>query len=264
MVGAAIGASMFGCRPIVDISFGEFLPAAMNQIANQAANLHYMTGGAVTAPMVLRTRVGDGPYGGHPQDFTSWFCHIPGLKVVMPASASDAKGLMTAAIRDNGPVLFVEPMSLSHASREVVDIDPFQVPIGSARIVLPGLDVTVVAIGSMVPMALRAAVDLHAQGIEAEVIDLRSLQPWDREMVAASVRRTHRLVTAEESWTSVGMGAEIVATVSELVPAPQLAAVARVGSEPVPIPSGPLRKWALPNETRLADAISTAARTPTA
>jgi pyruvate/2-oxoglutarate/acetoin dehydrogenase E1 component len=222
-----------------------------------------MTGGAVTAAMVIRTRVGDGPYGGHPQDYTSWFCHIPGLKVVMPAAPADAKGLMTAAIRYNGPVLFVEPMSLSHASRETVDLEPYEVPIGSARVMLPGSDVTVVAIGSMVPVAMRSASDLRADGIAVEVIDLRSLQPWDRDTVIASVRRTHRLVTVEETWTSLGMGAEIVATVVERIPFHGLAAVARVGSEPVPIPSGPLRKWALPNDISLIEAIRTVARTST-
>src|SRR5690348_14179996 len=121
MVGAAIGAALFGQRPIVEISFGEFLPAAMNQLVNQAPNLHYMTGGAARVPVVIRTRVGDGPYGGHPQDYSAWFAHVPGLKVVMPATPADARGLMLAAIRDDNAVLFVEPMSLAHAHRDLVD-----------------------------------------------------------------------------------------------------------------------------------------------
>src|SRR5207248_8218499 len=114
MVGAAIGAALFGQMPIVEISFGEFLPAAMNQLINQAPNLHYMTGGVAHAPVVIRTRVGDGPYGGHPQDYSAWFAHVPGLKVVMPSAPADAKGLMAAAIRDDNPVLYVETMSLTH------------------------------------------------------------------------------------------------------------------------------------------------------
>jgi len=117
MVGAAIGAALFGRRPIVEISFGEFLPAAMNQLINQAPNLHYMTGGTARVPIVVRTRVGDGPYGGHPQDYSAWFTHVPGLKIVMPATPADAKGLMTAAIRDENPVLFFEAMSLAHGPR---------------------------------------------------------------------------------------------------------------------------------------------------
>src|SRR5262252_4415286 len=142
MVGAAIGAALFGQRPIVEISFGEFLPAAMNQLINQAPNLHYMTGGVATVPVVVRTRVGDGPYGGHPQDYSAWFVHVPGWKVVMPATPADARGLMTAAIRDDNPVLFFEPMSLAHAPREAFDDhDAEPVPIGSARVARRGTQV---------------------------------------------------------------------------------------------------------------------------
>src|SRR5438045_7309731 len=121
MVGAAIGAALFGQRPIVEISFGEFIPAAMNQLINQAPNLHYMTGGSARVPVVVRTRVGDGPYGGHPQDYSAWFIHVPGLKVVMPGTPGDARGLMLAALRDDNPVLFIEPMSLAHAPRASVE-----------------------------------------------------------------------------------------------------------------------------------------------
>ena len=138
MVGAAIGAALFGRRPIVEISFGEFLPAAMNQLVNQAANLHYMTGGAARVPVVVRTRVGDGPYGGHPQDYSAWFAHVPGLKVVMPGHPADARGLMLAAIRDENPVLFFEPMALAHGPREEVPTNPETVPIGLARLARTG------------------------------------------------------------------------------------------------------------------------------
>src|SRR5919107_2784352 len=138
MVGAAIGAALFGRRPIVEISFGEFLPAAMNQLINQAPNIRYMTGGAARVPVVVRTRVGDGPYGGHPQDYSAWFAHIPGLKVVVPATPADAKGLMTAAIRDDNPVLFFEAMSLSHGRRGEVPVDDHAEPIGTARVAREG------------------------------------------------------------------------------------------------------------------------------
>lgn len=254
MVGAAIGAALFGRRPIVEISFGEFLPAAMNQLVNQAPNLRYMTGGVARVPVVVRTRVGDGPYRGHPQDYSAWFAHIPGLEVVMPATPADAKGLMLAAIRADSPVLYVEAMSLSHGAREPVPNGDEATPIGCARLARPGRDVTVVALGSSVPLALAASAGLAGEGIEAEVIDLRSLAPWDRDAVLGSVRRTRRLVTVHEAWVTGGFGAEVAATVAECV-AGLAAPVARVGALAVPIPSGPLRAHALPSTEAVAAAI---------
>src|SRR5437899_11081994 len=141
MVGAAVGAALFGCRPIVEVSFGEFLPAAMNQLINQAPNLHYMTGGSARVPVVVRTRVGDGPYGGHPQDYSAWFIHLPGVKVVMPGAPADARGLMLAALRDDNPVLFIEAMALAHGPRGTLAANVREVPIGQARIARPGSDV---------------------------------------------------------------------------------------------------------------------------
>jgi pyruvate dehydrogenase E1 component beta subunit len=255
MVGAAIGAALFGRRPIVEVSFGEFLPAAMNQLINQAPNLHYMTGGAARVPVVIRTRAGDGPYGGHPQDYSAWFAHVPGLKVVMPATPADAKGLMTAAIRDDNPVLFFEAMSLSHAARAGVPAGEHVVPIGPARLARPGRDATVVAWGSSVPLALQAAAALAREGIEVEVIDLRTLAPFDRAAVLDSVRRTGRLVTVHEAWVTGGFGAEVVATVAEAAHDALRAPVARVGAAPVPVPSGPLRRHALPTAEQVAAAV---------
>ena len=254
MVGAALGAALFGQRPIVEISFGEFLPAAMNQLINQAPNLRYMTGGAARVPVVIRTRVGDGPYGGHPQDYSAWFAHVPGLKVVMPARPKDAHGLMLAAIRDDNPVLFFEPMSLAHAPREPVDRDTC-VPIGQARLARPGRDVTLVALGSMVNASVRAAEMLAADGIEAEVIDLRSLQPLDTTPVIESIRRTGRLVTVHESWVAGGIGAEVVASVAERCPEALRAPVVRLGTAAVPTPSGKVRRHALPDSERIASAV---------
>ena len=252
MVGAAIGAALFGRRPIVEISFGEFLPAAMNQLVNQAANLHYMTGGVARVPVVIRTRVGDGPYGGHPQDYSAWFAHVPGLKVVMPGRPADARGLMLAAIRDDNPVLFFEPMALAHGPREEVQRGPHSVPIGSARVARPGRDASVVAIGSMVQASLEAARQMADEGVELEVIDLRSIQPLDTAAVIESVQRTGRLVTVHEAWVTGGLGAEVVAAVAEQIPG---VLVARVGTAHVPTPSGGVRPHALPNAERIVAAV---------
>jgi pyruvate/2-oxoglutarate/acetoin dehydrogenase E1 component len=229
----------------------------MNQLINQAPNLHYMTGGVARAPVVVRTRVGDGPYGGHPQDYSAWFAHVPGLKVVMPATPADAKGMMAAAIRDDNPVLFFEGMSLSHSRRAEVPAGEHIVPIGPARLARRGDDVTVVAVGSMVPVTLRAAESLASEGVEAEVIDLRSLAPWDTEMVAASVHMTGRLITVHEAWVAGGIGAEVVAAVMERAGGDLIAPVTRVGAAPVPVPSGPLRKYALPTVESVRRAILT-------
>lgn len=259
MVGAAIGAALFGRRPVVEVSFGEFLPAAMNQLINQAPNIRYMSGGVASVPVVIRTRVGDGPYGGHPQDYSSWFAHIPGLKVVMPATPHDAKGLMATAIRDDNPVLYFEAMSLSHGPREPVPHGDVLVPIGSARVARAGRDVTVVAVGSMVPVALKAATTLSAEDIEVEVIDLRSLRPWDRATVVASVRRTGRLLYAQEAWPTGGFGAEVLAAMAEDL-GPGLRAAARLGVQEVPIPSGPLRKLVLPGLDSMVTALRSLSR----
>ncbi len=257
MVGVALGAALFGRRPIVEISFGEFLPAAMNQLINQAPNLHYMTGGSARVPVVIRTRVGDGPYGGHPQDYSSWFTHIPGLQVVMPATPADAKGLLLTAIRNDNPVLFFEAMSLSHARRAEVPSGDYTVPLGSAHIARHGRDLTIATWGSTLPLALQVATTAAKEGIEAEVVDLRSLAPWDKETVLQSVRRTHRLVIVHETWVSGSFGAEVAATVAEQAFRDLEAPIVRVGAEPVPIPSGPLRRHALPNAARLTEALHT-------
>ena len=259
MVGAAIGAALFGQRPIVEISFGEFIPAAMNQLINQAPNLHYMTGGVARVPLVIRTRVGDGPYGGHPQDYSAWFAHLPGLKVVMPGCPSDARGLMLAAIRQwNYLPVRLMPMSLAHAPRERLDLDHDEclAEIGKARLARAGAHVTVAATGSMVNASLRAAETLQTDdALEVEVIDLRSLRPLDTGAVVESVRRTGRLVTVHESWVSGGIGAEVVAAVAEACPEALRAPAVRLGTAPVPTPSGKVRPHALPNAERIAAAV---------
>ena len=253
MVGAAIGAALFGQRPIVEISFGEFIPAAMNQLINQAPNLRYMTGGSARVPVVIRTRVGDGPYGGHPQDYSVWFAHVPGMKVVMPGSPTDARGLMLAAIRDDNPVLFFEAMSLAHSPRGPVDEEV--TPIGSARIARIGRDVTVVAVGSMVQHSLRAAETLEGEGVDAEVIDLRSLRPLDSATVLESIQRTGRLLTVHESWITAGIGAEVLAAIVETCPTALRAPALRLGTAPVPTPSGKVRPFALPNTDTIIQGV---------
>jgi len=255
MVGTCIGAALFGKRPIVEISFGEFLPTAMNQIVLQAANLHYMTAGKGRVPLVLRTRVGDGPYRGHPQSYEAWFPHIPGLTVVMPSNARDAHGLMRSAIADDGPVLFFEQMALYH-SRDSVPDEPFIVPIGSAHVARSGLDVTVVATGWMVQRALAAAEQVRPDGIDVEVVDLRTLAPLDRGTVLGSVRKTGRLVVAHEAWKIGGIGAEISAVVAEEAFHDLMAPIIRVGAPHVPIPSAQtLRDLVIPGVESIASAI---------
>jgi pyruvate dehydrogenase E1 component beta subunit len=212
-----------------------------------------MTGGVARVPVVVRTRVGDGPYGGHPQDYSAWFAGIPGWQVVMPGCAADARGLMLAAIRDDNPVLFFEARSLAHAPRESVPTELEAVPIGSARLARRGRDLTIAALGSMVRVSLDAAAQVAHDGIEAEVIDIRSVQPLDRGTLIESVTRTGRLVTVHEAWVTAGVGAELVAMVAEtsVLRAP----VVRVGAQPVPTPSGKVRPFALPNTAQIVAAI---------
>ncbi len=256
MVGAGIGAALFGQRPIVEISFGEFLPCAMNQLVLQAPNIHYMTAGRGQVPLVVRTRVGDGPYRGHPQSFESWFCHVPGLKVVMPALPSDAKGLMIAAIRDPNPVLFFEQMSLYHGVREAVPEGEHVVPIGRAQVLAEGRDVTVAATGWMVHRALRVAEELEDEGVSVELLDLRTIAPLDTGTLLASVERTGRLVVVHEAWRIGGIGAEIAATVAEAAFGALRAPIRRVGAKHVPIPSAAsLRELALPADAEIRQAI---------
>ncbi len=256
MVGAAIGSAMVGKRPIVEISFGEFLPTCMSQIVLQAANLHYMTAGAVDVSMVLRTRIGDGPYRGHPQCYESWFAHVPGLKVLMPSTPTDARNLMIAAIRDPNPVIFFEHMWLYHGVREEVDDVPVAATIGKAAIRRVGRDVTVVATGWMVHKALEAAETLALEGIEVEVVDLVSLAPLDIDTVASSVRRTSRIVVAHEAWKIGGIGAEVTAAITEACFFDLEAPPVRVGAPHHPLPMAkPLRDAFLPDVDDLLRAI---------
>lgn len=260
MVGAAIGAALRGKRPIVEVSFGEFLPCAMSQIVLQAANLRYMTGGEARVPVTIRTRVGDGPYRGHPQSYEAWFTHVPELVVLMPSTPADAWGLMASAIRDDRPVLMFEQMFLYHGIRDYVPDGDHPTPIGQARVARSGRDVTVVATAWMVHKALEAANQLAAEGIETEVVDLRSLAPWDVDGVVSSVQRTGRLVVAHEAWKVGGVGAEIAATVAEVAFGALKAPIGRVGAPRIPVPSATgLRNLTIPSTDSIAAAVRTAA-----
>jgi pyruvate dehydrogenase E1 component beta subunit len=256
MVGAAIGAATFGQRPIVEISFGEFLPIAMSQIVLQAANIHYMTAGRASVPVVIRTRVGDGPYRGHPQSYEAWFPHVPGLKVVVPSLPRDAGRLMRAAIRDPNPVLFFESMALYHAIRDEVPDDDEPLPIGTACAVRPGKDVTVAATGQLVHHSLAAADELAKEGISVDVIDVRCLAPLDLDTIVGSVRKTSRLVIAHEAWKVGGIGAEMSAEVAEAALDALDAPIVRVGAPRAPVPSAKsLRDLFLPNERDVIEAV---------
>jgi acetoin:2,6-dichlorophenolindophenol oxidoreductase subunit beta len=216
MTGVALGCAVAGLRPIMTHIRTEFALLAIDQLVSQAAKWRYMFGGRMTAPLVVRLLVGRGWGQGpqHSQSLQAWFAHIPGLKVVMPATAHDAKGLLITAVEDDDPVILIEHRWLHGVIGEVPE-EPYRVPIGVARIAREGDDVTIVATSYMVLEALRAAEALGDAGVGAEVIDLRSLRPWDEEAVLASAARTGRLLVTDTGWATVGFAAEVLARVAE-------------------------------------------------
>jgi len=257
IAGAAVGAAMSGLRPVVEIMFMDFVTLAMDAIVNQAAKAHFMFGGQCNVPLVVRTQHGGGLNAGpqHSQCLEAWFAHVPGLKVVVPSNPADAYGLLRSAIEDPNPVIFIEHKAL-YASKGEFAAEPALVPIGKARIARSGTDATIVAYGAVVASALEAARALALEGIEAEVIDLRSVQPWDHMAVVASVNRTRRLVVAHEAVRDFGVGAEIAASVSEMAFDRLLSPVLRVGAEFMPVPFAPaLEKACLPDAARIAAAV---------
>jgi acetoin:2,6-dichlorophenolindophenol oxidoreductase subunit beta len=257
IAGVAIGAAQSGLRPVVEIMFVDFVTLALDQLVNQAAKAHFMSGGQLQVPLVLRTQGGAGQRGGaqHSQSLEAWLTHVPGLKVVMPATAADAGGLLRAAIEDPGPVVFVENKTLYFRREEVPDELP-PVPIGRARIARAGRDVTVVALSRLVHEALAAADELAAEGIEAEVIDPATLVPLDLETIAESVSRTHRLVVAHEAVEHGGFGAEIAAQVQTAAFDELDAPILRVGAPFAPVPfSPPLEDAYLPGAADVAAAV---------
>ncbi len=255
--GLGVGAAFGGLRPIVEFMTFNFSMQAMDQIINSAAKTLYMSGGQMGCPIVFR-----GPNGAasrvaaqHSQCYASWYGHVPGLKVVAPCSAADAKGLLKAAIRDPNPVIFLENEILYGHSGDVPEIEDFVLPIGKARIARAGKDVTIAAFSIMVEKALSAAEALAEQGIDAEVIDLRSIRPLDMETVCASLRRTNRLVTCEEGWPQYGVGAEIAARAMEEAFDYLDAPVIRVTGADVPMPyAANLETLALPQPETIVEA----------
>lgn len=240
MTGVALGSALVGMRPIITHQRVDFALVAMEQMVNQAAKWHYMFGGKAQVPMVVRMIIGRGWGQGpqHSQSLQAWFAHIPGLKVVMPTTAHDAKGLLAAAIEDNNPVIFIEHRWLHNISDEVPK-EYYTVPLGSARVMREGSDVTIVGTSYMALEAVRAAEHLRADDVSAEVIDLRTIRPWDVETVLASVRKTGRLVVTDTAGSAFGVSAEIVATALEREFASMKTAPVRIALPDHPCPTSP-------------------------
>ncbi len=256
--GAAVGAAMFGMRPIVEIMFGDFLTLAADPILNHAAKYRFMTGGQVTVPMVLRTPFGSGTGAAaqHSQSLESLCLNTPGVKVVAPSCAYDAKGLLKAAIRDDNPVLFFENKLLYRTKGEVPEED-YVVELGKADIKKEGSDVTIISYARMVPICLQAATTLESQGIHAEVVDLRSLRPLDTETIITSVKKTSRVLIVHESPTFGGFGGEILSAIVESDAFFYLdSPIKRLAGMECPVPYNPeLEKLIVPNEESIITAV---------
>ena len=253
ITGLGVGAAMTGMRPVVDLMFGDFMALAMDQIANQAAKVHYMSGGKLRVPMVIRTTLGASRRSAaqHSQSLYAWVAHVPGLKVVLPSTPADAKGLLKSAIRDENPVLFFEDKMMYQLKGSVPERD-YTIPLGVADIKRPGSDITLVATSSMVQVALAAAAQLEASGISAEVVDPRTLFPLDGEALVASVRRTGRAIVVDEGYERYGITAEIASVIAEGAFDYLDAPVKRLGALNVPVPFSPtLEDQTVPTPERL-------------
>jgi acetoin:2,6-dichlorophenolindophenol oxidoreductase subunit beta len=264
-IGAAVGAALSGMRPIAELMFVDFFGVCMDQIYNHMAKIHYESGGNLAVPAVVTTAIGGGYSDGaqHSQTLYGMFAHLPGMKIVVPSTPYDAKGLMTAAIRDDNPVLYMFHkgimglgwMTPNPRATGPVPQDPYEIPIGKADVKREGSDLTLVTVSLMVHRALDAAEDLAADGIDAEVLDLRSLVPLDREAIVASVEKTHRLLVVDEDYRSFGMTGEVITTAVEgafdHLDAPPM----RLAEPDVPIPySRPLEQFVLPSRESIAAA----------
>lgn len=257
IIGCAIGAAATGLVPVAEIMYNDFVTCCMDQLVNQAAKMRYMFGARLSLPMTVRI-----PLGGrrsaaaqHSQCLEAWFLHVPGLKIAIPSNAYDAKGLLKAAIRDPNPVLVFENKMLYNTEGQVPE-EPYVVPLGEARIVREGSDVTVVAISDMVGFALRAADRLMEEGISLEVIDPRSIAPLDIDTIVESVQKTNRLVVAHEACLTGGVGAEIASRVAHDAFYYLDAPIERVGAKDTPIPFAPvLEEYVLPDDSDLVEAV---------
>jgi pyruvate dehydrogenase E1 component beta subunit len=246
IIGAAVGAGMVGMRPVAEIMIADHISTCFDQVVNNAAKMHYMFNGQFKAPIVIRTATGGGFGGGphHSQSIEGWFMNVPGLVIVGPSNPADAKGLLAASILSDNPVLFLEHKGLYGMKGEVPDA-LYTLPLGRAQVAREGQDVTIVATMKMVVEALAAAEALAQEGIQAEVVDLRTLRPWDRPAVLASVRKTRRAVVAMEAPRLGGPAAEISATLAEELFGTLLAPVQRLGAQDAPIPMAPVLEQAL-------------------
>jgi 2-oxoisovalerate dehydrogenase E1 component beta subunit len=254
IVGAAIGAGLMGLRPVAEMQFADFITCGFDQIVNFAAKCRYRWNAAV--PMVVRAPSGGGIHGGpfHSQNPEMWFVKTPGLKVVCPATAYDAKGLIKSAVRDNDPVVFFEHKALYRRIKEDLPTEEFTVPIGKARIARAGRDLSVITYGAMVWVALEAAETLAAEGIEAEVVDLRTLLPLDRDTVCESVKRTSKALLLHEDTRTAGMAGELAISITESVFEYLDAPIVRVTAPDTPVPfSAPLEEAFLPNAAKVIE-----------
>jgi 2-oxoisovalerate dehydrogenase E1 component beta subunit len=256
IIGVSIGAAFMGLRPVAEMQFADFVSCGWNQIVNMAAKTHYRWGAAV--PMVIRLPSGGGLHAGpfHSQNPEAWFFHVPGLKLVAPATPYDAKGLIKGAIRDNNPVLYFEHKYLYRHIKDEVPEGDYVVPIGEAELRRSGNDISLIAYGSMVHFSLEAAENLAKEGVEVEVVDLRSLLPFDKQMILDSVKKTNKVMIVHEATLTGGIGAEIAAVISreafEYLDAP----IVRVASIDTPVPySAPLEEYFMPNSEKITKAL---------
>ena len=262
IVGTAVGSAACGLRPVAELMYIDFIGVALDQLYNQAAKMRYMFGGKITIPMVLRSAcgAGRGSAAQHSQSLESWFMHIPGLKVVMPSTPADAKGLLISSIRDDNPVVFLEHKLLYAVKGEVPEGE-YTIPLGQADIKRTGEDVTVVATSRMVHFALSAAEKLSHEGISIELVDPRTLSPLDEETILESVKKTHRLVIVHEEVKFAGSGAEIAAMVAEKAIDYLDGPILRVAAPFSPVPFSPtLEMEFIPSEEKIIEAVKTVMR----
>lgn len=256
-VGLGIGAALGGMRPVVELMFMDFVLVAADQIVNQAAKLRYMSGGQAAVPIVIRAQQGGGRGNGaqHSQSFEAWLAQVPGLKVVAPATPKDAKGLLKSAIRDGNPVVFIEHKLLYNTKGEVPQGE-YTIPIGKAEVKRPGRDITIVSFSRTLLFALEAAETLAQKGIQAEVIDLRTIEPLDMQTILESVQGTARLLVVHEAHTNCGIGAEIIARLYEQAPDILTTPARRLGAKHVPIPvAEPMENAVLPQPADIVQAV---------
>jgi len=255
-VGMAVGAALTGMKPVLEVMFCDFITLALDPIINQAAHIRYMTGGQATVPLTIRTTIGAGRSAAaqHSQSIHAWFCHIPGLKVAIPSTPYDAKGLLKTAINDNNPIMFFEDKMMYDLKGQVPQ-ETYTLPFGKADIKKEGQDITIVAVSRMVHEALKAAEQLHDQGISVEVIDPRTLVPLDKETLVKSAIKTGRVIVADQGYRSFGITAELASTILEEAFFYLHAPIVRIGALDVPIPfSKPLEDATIPTAEQIREA----------